>query len=129
MQFGNKGNTRLDYLQIDLDADNRSTLDVLELLDKTVFDKYKFATVTFETDIYRGDFFNTRALSREIFKRRGYELIFPDVRVFWEGDYKPFEDWYIHPELVNAEIIKKVKVENSLTCDEIKDILMLLLGV
>ena len=110
----------MDYLQIDLDADNRSTLDVLELLDKTVFQHHKFATVTFETDIYRGDFFNTRAQSREIFKANGYILIFPDVKVFWEGGYKPFEDWYVHPDLVDQAIINKYKTEESLTCDEIK---------
>lgn len=114
----------MDYLQIDLDADNRSTLDVLELLDKTVFQHHKFATVTFETDIYRGDFFNTRARSREIFKSRGYQLIFPDVKVFWEGGYKPFEDWYVHPDLVDQAIINKYKTEESLTCDEIKSKLL-----
>lgn len=114
----------MDYLQIDLDADNRSTLDVLELLDKTVFQHHKFATVTFETDIYRGDFFNTRAMSRDIFKARGYLLIFPDVKVFWEGGYKPFEDWYVHPDLVNPELITKYKTEESLTCEEIKSRLM-----
>ena len=37
--------TEMDYLQIDLDVNNRSTLNVLELLNNTVFDKYKFATV------------------------------------------------------------------------------------
>ena len=116
--------SNLDYLQIDLDADNRSTLDVLELLDKTVFQRHKFATVTFETDIYRGDFFNTRSQSREIFKSRGYQLIFPDVKVFWEGDYKPFEDWYVHPDLVNPELITKYKTEESLTYDEIKSMLL-----
>ena len=59
----------MDYLQIDLDVNNKSTLDTLMLLDQTVFDKYKFSTVTFENDIYTGDYFNTRELSREIFKK------------------------------------------------------------
>src|SRR3989344_6434688 len=30
-----------DYLQIDLDVDNKSTLTTLELLDEQIFDKYK----------------------------------------------------------------------------------------
>jgi hypothetical protein len=110
----------MDYLQIDLDVDNKSTLDVLEVLNNTVFDKYKFATVTFETDIYRGDFFNTRQRARDIFTARGYKLIFPDVCVYWEGGYKPFEDWWIHPDLVDADIIEKYKTEKSLSCDDIK---------
>ncbi len=89
----------IDYLQVDLDVDNRSTLDVIELLDRTVLDKYRFACMTIEHDIYSGDYFNTRARSREIFKSRGYTLLFPDVRVWWQNDYKPFEDWYVHPDL------------------------------
>ena len=61
----------IDYLQIDLDVNNKSTLDTLVLLDNTCFDKYKFATITFEHDIYTGNYFNTREISRKIFKKRG----------------------------------------------------------
>jgi hypothetical protein len=89
----------MDYLQVDLEVDNRSTLTTLELLDKTVFDTYRFATVTFEHDIYRGDYFNTRERSREIFQNRGYILMFPDVKF----NSCSFEDWYVHPELVDME--------------------------
>jgi hypothetical protein len=89
----------MDYLQVDLEVDNRSTLTTLELLDKTVFDTYRFATVTFEHDIYRGDYFNTRECSREIFQKRGYILMFPDVKL----SSCSFEDWYVHPELVDMK--------------------------
>jgi hypothetical protein len=116
-------NTHLDYLQIDLDVNNKSTLDTLYLLNNTVFDKYKFATVTFEHDIYTGDYFNTRELSRQIFKDRGYILTFPDVNVFWENSYKQFEDWYIHPDLISSEIIDKCKTDFSLYKEQIKNIL------
>lgn len=114
-----------DYLQIDLDVNNKSTLNTLFVLDNTIFDKYKFATITFEHDIYSGDFFDTRNISRQILKSRGYELIFPDVCVFWEGGYKPFEDWYVHPELVDMNYINKIKTDLSLSCDKIKEILYL----
>ena len=90
----------IDYLQIDLDVDNRSTLSVLEILDKTVFDKYTFGAVTFEHDIYSGNHFDTQRLSREIFLKRGYKLVFSDVSVYWQNSYKSFEDWYIHPSIV-----------------------------
>ena len=112
--------TNMDYLQIDLDVDNKSTLDTLLLLNSTVFDKYKFATVTFEHDIYTGNFFNTQEISRQIFKDRGYILVFPNVSVFWLGDYKPFEDWYVHPDLVDMDYINNIKSNESLTCDQIK---------
>jgi hypothetical protein len=110
----------IDYLQIDLDVDNKSTLDTLMVLESTVFDAYKFATVTFEHDIYRGDFYNTRALSREIFARRGYELVFPDVAVFWQGKNEPFEDWYVHPELVDMDFVNRLRSNKSLTTEELK---------
>jgi hypothetical protein len=44
-------------------------------------------------DIYRGNYFDTQSISREIFKDRGYQLVFPDVAVFWEGGYKQYEDY------------------------------------
>jgi hypothetical protein len=113
----------IDYLQIDLDVNNRSTLNTLELLNTNVFDKYKFRTVTFEHDIYTGNLFNTQEISRNIFKERGYILVFPDVSVFWEGRYCKFEDWYVHQELVSADIINKIKQNDGLSHEEIKLIL------
>lgn len=110
----------IDYLQIDLDVNNKSTIDTLILLNNTVFDKYKFSTVTFEHDIYSGDYFNTQQLSRQIFENRGYILVFPNVSVFWEGSYKPFEDWYVHKDLVDPNLIDKLITPGSLNVDQIK---------
>jgi hypothetical protein len=110
----------MDYLQIDLDVDNKSTLDTLVLLNDTVFDKYTFATITFEHDIYTGNYFNTQSISRQILTDRGYILLFPDVSVFWEGSYKPFEDWYVHPDLVDMNIVNKLITSTSLNVNEIK---------
>jgi hypothetical protein len=112
--------TNMDYLQVDLDVNNKSTLDTLEKLDSTVFDTYKFATITFEHDIYTGDYFDTRNISRQLFKNRGYILVFPDVKVY--GD-KPFEDWYVHPDLVDMEYIQRIKTDVS---QRFEDILSLL---
>ena len=115
--------TNMDYLQIDLDVDNKSTLDTLLLLEQTVFDKYKFATITFEHDIYTGNFFDTQEISRKIFEKRGYLLAFPDVKVFWNGKHQPFEDWYVHPELVSNEFIDKIKSINTSIHSEIIQLL------
>lgn len=105
----------IDYLQIDLEVINRSTLTVLENLDKNIFDKYKFAVITFEHDIYTGDYFNTRNLSREIFNKHGYYRVFSDVM----DQGGPYEDWYIHPELVDMEYIYKIKSDESLEFTDI----------
>lgn len=99
----------IDYLQIDLEVDNRSTLTTLELLDNQVLDTYKFATITFEHDIYRGNFFDTKFISRNIFKNRGYIPIFTNIN---NGGINSFEDWYIHPDLVNMDHVNKIIEKN-----------------
>ena len=110
----------IDYLQIDLDVDNKSTLDTFLLLNDTVFDKYKFATITFEHDIYTGNYFDTQTISRKILSDRGYVLVFPNVSVFWQGSYKQFEDWYVHPDLVDMNYINTIITSNSITNEQIK---------
>ena len=99
----------LDYLQIDLDATNGSSLEALKLMDSTIFDTYKFATVTFEHDIWQGDCFDTRNVSRTIFDKRGYVRVFQDVT----NEGNPYEDWYVHPSLVNTRYIEELKSLNA----------------
>jgi hypothetical protein len=107
--------SNMDYLQIDLEVDNASTINTLKRLDDSIFDEYTFATVTFEHDIYRGDFFNTRTLSREIFNRRGYVRVFSDVK----DNGNMYEDWYVHPDLVDMEYINRIKRDESMDHNEI----------
>ena len=109
----------IDYLQIDLEVSNRSTLSTLELLDNTIFSEYKFATVTFEHDIYDGNKFDTRLASRQIFLNRGYILVFPDVI----NNSSAFEDWYVHPDLVDMIFINNIKTDLSLNYNLIMKII------
>jgi len=106
----NNAPIQMDYLQIDLEVENGSTIATLEKLNKDVLDTYTFATVTFEHDIYRGDFFDTRMRSREIFASRGYVHVFTDIhnRTI---DY-PYEDWYVHPSLVDMDYVNTLMFEN-----------------
>ncbi len=113
----------IDYLQIDLDVNTRSTLDTLELLNDQVLDTYTFGTITFEHDIYTGDYHNTQRRSRQILKSRGYVLAFPDVTVFWDGKRNAFEDWYMHPKIVDVEFINKVQQSNSMYHEDVIQIL------
>ena len=99
-----------DYLQIDLDANNGSTIKTLQKLDNEVFDTYKFATVTFEHDIYHTNFANTRLESRNIFAKRGYICVFEDIN----KDDNPYEDWYVHPDLVDMNYINNFIENNKL---------------
>ncbi len=96
--------TDMGYLQIDLEVNNRSTLTTLEKLDNEIFDNHKFAIVTFEHDIYTGDWYDTRISSREIFKKRGYISVFNDVSCL----KRVFEDWYVHPDLVDMNYVNNL---------------------
>lgn len=100
----------IDYLQIDLEVSDGSTLTTLKKLDKEIMDKYKFAIITFEHDIYHTNYLNTRLVSRQIFENRGYLRVFSDVNN--EG-YYPFEDWYVHPDLVDNELVNNLIKKNE----------------
>lgn len=91
-----------DYLQIDLEVNDGGTMRTLNKLKKDVLGKYKFATITFEHDIYHTNFLNTRLESRKIFEDLGYLRIFSDVNSVGTC---PFEDWYIHPDLVDLDYV------------------------
>ena len=107
----------MDYLQIDLEVNNESTIKTLELLNSTVFDKYTFSTVTFEHDIYSGNHFNTRIRSREIFQKNGYVMVFADVK----NQGNAYEDWYVHPAHVDMSLVNTIKSEESLEYIEISN--------
>ena len=103
----------IDYLQIDLDITNNSTINTLIKLDEDIFDKYKFACVTFEHDKYFDNNNKTKEKSVEIFKKRGYICVFENIN----DNGNPFEDWYVHPDLVDMEYILKMQ---QLNCDKYK---------
>jgi hypothetical protein len=118
-------NRVIDYLQFDLEVKNESTIKCLEIFDRDVFDYYQFRVVTFEHDLYCGwTGEDTRRRSREIFYKRGYLRVFSDVKHNLSPSWcVPFEDWYVHPDLVNMEYIDKIKRDESLNHDDIINIL------
>ena len=109
----------IDYLQIDLVVDNNSTLTTLENIVTQCMPEYTFGVITFEHDIYRGDFFNTRKISRELFKANGYERVFSDVK----HNGNAFEDWYVHPKLIDISLYKDIQSDKSLEYTDIIKIL------
>lgn len=103
----NNINNTIDYLQIDLEVENNSTLECLYNFRDNVFDKYTFGVITFEHDFYRDIDKNTRQISRNIFNKFGYILLFPDITLWNDNKYCNFEDWYVHPNLINKKLIDK----------------------
>ena len=119
----------IDYLSLDLEPQDRSALVILEKLEKEVMSKYKFGVVTYEHAIYLEGMYkedwvkknlrDTLEISREIFKNHGYFRAYSNVangtRLHSRGgDGGPFEDWYVHPDLVDTGFIdEKMTLETE----------------
>ena len=92
----------IDYLQLDCEP-SKTTFEIL--LD-IPFDKYKFAVITYEHDHYVDMTSTYRTKSRNYLKLMGYELVVSNVS---QNENTPFEDWWIHPDLVDQETIEKFR--------------------
>jgi hypothetical protein len=94
-----------DYLQIDVDPPHIS----YEVLLKIPFWKHKFRVITFEHDYYMDE--TIRDKSRKYLESFGYQLVVSDVGV---DDYSSYEDWWVHPDLVDPKIIKLLKSNDGI---------------
>ena len=92
----------IDYLQVDCDPPTIS----YEVLQKLPLHIYKFRVITFEHDWYNDETHSIRDKSRKYLKSFGYELVVPDVAV---NEYSSFEDWWVHPDLVDSSIVQLLK--------------------
>jgi hypothetical protein len=91
-----------DYLQIDCDP---ATISYKILLN-IPFDTHKFAVITFEHDYHIDENKDIRQMSRDYLTSLGYVMIANDISF---NKYTPFEDWWVHPDLVDETIINKMK--------------------
>lgn len=96
----------VDYLQIDVDPAQTS----LEVLLKIPFNKHRFAVITFEHDHYLDKTETIKWRSREYLASLGYRLVIGDIA---PNRFNSFEDWWIHPSLVNVDIIKNFNILNK----------------
>lgn len=99
--------TNIDYLQVDCEPPKTT----YEILTKIPFDEYKFAVITFEHDNYATLEKIYKKKSREFLKSKGYELLVANVG---RNNVDDFEDWWIHPDLVNPEIKEIMRDDNDL---------------
>lgn len=91
----------VDYLQLDCEP-AKSTFEALLAIP---FDKYKFAVITYEHDYYVDITRTYRTKSRNYLKSLGYVLVANDISA---DGISNFEDWWVHPELVDATILEKM---------------------
>jgi hypothetical protein len=95
-------NGTIDYLQIDCDPPEVT----YNILRKIPFDQFKFAVITFEHDFYSDQSESIKYNSREYLTSLGYELVVSNVSA---NDWRDYEDWWVHPDLVSREIINMIK--------------------
>jgi hypothetical protein len=94
--------TDLDYLQVDCEP-SKTTFEILTAIP---FERYRFAVITYEHDHSVDITSSYRDKSRRFLKSYGYELVVKDVAF---NDEYTFEDWWIHPDLVNSDIVSQMK--------------------
>lgn len=87
----------IDYLQLDIEP-ARNTFEVLLNIP---FEDYKFAVITYEHDYYVDISKSYRDKSRRYLQAMGYELLVSDLS---PDGVSNFEDWWVHPELVDDNI-------------------------
>jgi hypothetical protein len=92
----------IDYLQVDLEPAEitYSALDVIP------WDKYKFRVITFEHDYYNDESKLIRDKSRAYLHSKGYELLVTNIA---PDTLRVFEDWWVHPDHVDKDMIAKFK--------------------
>ncbi len=90
---------RIHYLQIDVDPSETSFKALLQVLKS----KTRFSIITYETDAYADNTYVQP--SRQLLQSEGYKLIRADVMC----GFGPFEDWYIDPLVIDANLINTFK--------------------
>lgn len=97
----------VDYLQLDCEP-SKTTFDILLMMP---FEKYKFGVITYEHDHYVDITRSYRYKSRKYLETMGYELVVSDVS---PDGISTFEDWWVHPDLIDRSIIEKMKDINGI---------------
>ena len=110
----NYTSTNIDYLQLDCDPPNIT----FDILNKIPFDKYKFGVITYEHDFYNDNTGSYREKSRRFLKDKGYKLIAGNISPY--SDKCPFEDWWIHPDLIDENIWKLFEKEDDESINGVK---------
>lgn len=93
----------IDYVSLDIDG--TPTLDVLK---KLPLDTHKISVITFEHELYRvGTVIKNE--SKRILESYGYIILCDNVA----NQNNIYEDWYVHPDLVDINKFKLLQSSNK----------------
>ena len=105
---------QIDYLQVDIEPAQQTLNALLQL----PHDDYRFSVITYESDIWR-DGPDCQEEAMKFLESNGYELVVRNVA----NEGNPYEDWYVDPQIVDAEIISKFKQVGRLSKEAINCVL------
>jgi hypothetical protein len=95
----------IDYLQLDCEPSETT----FRIMEKIPFDKYKFRVITYEHDHHVDIYKKWRQISRDYLKSKGYTMVVNDIS---PDNKASFEDWWVHADLVDPNILMKMKSVN-----------------
>lgn len=98
----------IDYLQLDCDPPEVT----YKILLSIPFDSYKFAVITYEHDHYCDETKSFQEKSRKYLESYGYVRVVNNIS---PDDFRPYEDWWIHPDLVDSEMLNKMSCVDGTT--------------
>jgi len=93
----------IDYLQIDCDPAETT----YKILLSMPFEEYKFGVITYEHDHYATPDDSYREKSRKLLKSYGYLLVVGNISP--DEKERPYEDWWVHPELVDPLLLEQLQ--------------------
>jgi len=96
----------IDYLQLDCDPPNIT----YKILLSIPFEKYQFAVITYEHDYYCDESKSFREKSRKYLESFGYVMVAGNIA---PDEWRNYEDWWIHPDLIDPSILEKMKFTGS----------------
>ena len=98
-----KWKNRIDYLSVDCEPSYNTFKSLLQF----PIDKYRCSVITFEHDLY-ADGSDILDKSRKYLTDKGYQLVCSNVN----NVLKPFEDWWVDPQVVSEEVWKPFVCSN-----------------
>jgi len=96
----------IDYLQLDCDPPEVT----YKILLTIPFEQYRFAVITYEHDYYCDESKSFRDKSRKYLESFGYVMVVGDIA---PDEWRNYEDWWIHPELIDQAVLEKMMFTNS----------------
>ena len=96
----------IDYASVDCEPPDNT----FKALQQLPWDRLLFRVITFEHDTYNGGD-RVRHASRKYLRERGYELVVSNMSD--QGLDHNYEDWWVHPDLVDRSLIDKFKADGT----------------